>query len=236
MKTIKQSLIFILTLVTLNGCGGSSGFHQGSINSQLAYDAATTDKEIEKVLNLKPQLRSQFRLAVYLDQKTMNYWDYPYWRWSEEDKDSIYSMLKNFDKNIISEVFFIPGSMVGVSNLKEIRLAAARHHADAVLIIRGINDLRIYANKWSFSYITIIAGWFVPGSDMDSYFKISATMWDVRNEYLYTTVEAESFNHTSKPAFLLEEEALVTKTKNEAFNSFNKEFRRQFSSLAFGDK
>ncbi|QQS36093.1 MAG: hypothetical protein IPM56_17935 [Ignavibacteriales bacterium] len=228
---MKPIYFLILPLLILYcGCAGS-GFDQGLINKKLSYDVITNDADIQKVLTLKPQLTAPLRLAVYLDQQVVNYWQNTYWRWVENDKAKILDTLKSIDDSLFSEIFIIPSSMVGDSNIKTIRLAAARHNADAVLVIRGINDIDKYGNFWSWTYITIILGWIVPGTEVDSYFKLSASMWDVRNEYLYLTAESDSYSNYSKAAFIINDKNIVNKDKTVAFNSILKELKSRFKNL-----
>ncbi len=100
-----------------------------------------------------------------------------------------------------SDVFFISNMIVdGNEDLKSLRMAAAKHQADALLVVTGAAQVDRYINGWGWSYALILPTFFVPGSQVDTLFLSSAALWDVKNEYLYLTNDAEDVVHET-PAF-----------------------------------
>jgi hypothetical protein len=65
---------------------------------------------------------------------------------------------------------------------------------------------------------------FVPGSEVDTLFLSSASMWDVRNEYLYLTAEAEETVHdTYVPAFGKRDKELYDEAKKASLSKLKKQ-------------
>ena len=95
---------------------------------------------------------------------------------------------------MISQMFIVP-NIFEMKDLKTIRLAAAQQGADAVLIIRSVDQTDRYLNYASFLYITIIGLWIVPGSDLDALVMLRGAMWDVGNAYLYMRRWKQKGNH-----------------------------------------
>ncbi len=224
---------FILLLfILIYGCS-ASGFDQGVIKKSLNYETVTSDEEIQRILNLKSQLKAPFRLGIYLDQKALDWREKKYWRWLEDDRDSLVGRFKEYYGELFSDVFFIPSSMVGQASLLEIRTAAARHNADAVLVFRGVSDVDTYGNFWSWTYLTLIMGWIVPGTDVDTYFKMNAALWDVRNEYLYCTAEIDEYKNFSTPGLLVSgnKKQAIEESKKEVFDKLISELKIRLNNL-----
>lgn len=219
-------LVFLITSIFLTACASKKGFNRGALQDQLKVkDVVVTDAEIAKILKTKPNLKKPFKLAVYLKEPN-NFHRYGYsWRWSSEDKASLMDLAKDESlKDIVSNIYYINPSTVSGTDIKSIRLAAARHGADAVLVINGAGDMDKYNNKLGITYILLVTGFFVPGSVADSLFILNASMWDVRNEYLYFTAQAEAMETENYiPFFKDEDKVLIDKTKKVAIGKLKKE-------------
>ena len=76
-----------------------------------------------------------------------------------------------------------------------------------------------YINNLGWSYLLLLPTLFVPGSQADTLFFANATLWDVRNEFLYLTAETEATSSiTYVAAFGKRDEELVVAAKNDALN------------------
>jgi hypothetical protein len=64
---------------------------------------------------------------------------------------------------------------------------------------------------------------FVPASQAEALFLARAAMWDVRNEFLYLTAEAESVKKQMRPAAFIDERELVDAAKEEPVNLLARE-------------
>ncbi len=220
--------IGLILAIGITGCA-SRGFNRGSLQNQIGVaKSVTRDQDIKEILSRKPNLPRPFKLAVYFKKPAQKEDAVNKWRWTDQDRNLILESAKEMgSQNLISEVFPIVGSMVDAEDLKSIRVAAAKHGADAVLVIDGVGEIDRYINDWGWLYILLVKTAFVSGSEADTLFLTSAAMWDVRNEYLYLSSEAEgkaSNRHIAlfgdKDAVLLEraKTASLQKLKGEIIN------------------
>jgi hypothetical protein len=122
-------------------------------------------------------------------------------------------------------------SRYGAPSLKSIRLAAARHHADAVLIVDYAPDVDRYNNVTAVLYLTLVGGFLIPGTHSDALVMMNGALWDVRNEYLYMTVEVEEEAQRIGPAFLLQDEHTIEKAKQNTLPIFYEEVLRRIRRL-----
>ena len=223
LKTIYFSSALLLLGFLQIGCA-SKGFNRGSLQEMLRGDQPKyDDKEIKEAFNKKPNLKKPFRLGIYFKSSPKSTW-----RWTEQDK-AIFDELTNELKNngTLSTVFPIMDSLVNEDSLKGIRLVAAKHQADAVLIISGATEVDRYINSWGWTYILILPTLFVPGSEVDTLFMAQASLWDVRNEYLYLTAESEvTTKKTYVAAFGKSNKDLITQTKTGSLNKLKDELKK----------
>lgn len=200
------------------GCA-SDGFHRGALWEQVGVDKPVyDDEEIAKTFQKKANLLNPFKLAVFFQDPVQNTSSNRNWRWKEEDKKQIIKTLEEMKQSkLISQVFPIVGLTVKNNDLNSIRMAAARHGADAVLVLNGDADIDRGFNNLAWSYLLVAPAFFVEGSEADVLFQASATMWDVRNEYLYLTTQAEgTYSYKYKAAFSKTDKDLISKAKNKS--------------------
>jgi hypothetical protein len=134
-------------------------------------------------------------------------------------------------KNILSDMFVLPDSIFEGTDNRAIRLAAARAGADAVLIVNGVSSVDRYNNGWGGTYILIITPFFVPGTIADGLVMINAVMWDVRNQYLYLSAEAEGTAKQTKPAFFINENHLINDARLNAVAALRKELLMRLDAM-----
>lgn len=209
----------------LIGCS-STGFNRGSLREQVGIkQPVTTDAEIAKALKKKPNLPKPFKLAIYFSTPEQYGEKSPKWWWTQEDKDLIFNSIKELEnKKVVSKVFPIISTLVAEEDLKSVRLAAANHGADALLIVSGITDIDRWANNWSWAYAFVLPIFFVQGSEAQGLFISTASMWDVRNEFLYLTAETEEIYAHSYPAALGDtDREIFNKVKTGALKKLNKQ-------------
>ena len=227
IRNICFAVILSFSALWTVGCQ-SKGFSRADIQEQMGRGAQTFDeKEIKDAYNKKPNLPKPFKLAVYFKRPWIG-GKSPEWRWTEKDKsqfDQIAESLKA--KGLLSDVFPIIDSVVGEESLRGMRLAAAKHQADAILIIDGGAQIDRYINGWGWSYILLLPTLFVPGSKADTLFMTSAGLWDVKNEYLYATAEAEATSSdTYIAAFGERDQTLVDAAKTQALEKLKAELEK----------
>ena len=211
--------ILCLSAMFLFSCASSQGFNRDQMRSVLNDDSPKTESEIEQILSLKPQLPRNFKLAVYFKGNS-GYYGYGYSKWTSENKEKLQVLKQGLiDKGIISDAFIINDSIVSGPKLKDIRIAAARSGADAVMVIDGVSSVDRYNNPLGATYCLLVTPFFVPGTEADALFVSRANLWDVRNEYLYLSVESEGMANETRPAFFSENEGVIEKAKKESMNN-----------------
>lgn len=221
-----SNLFLIPAFITISSCSvfRHKEFDRGGLTSQLAVETPKyDDNSIKKEFQKRPNLPKSFRLAVYFKKPTSDTW-----RWTEEDKNSFLEFGKSLvDQKIASDVFSIIPSMVENENLKSLRLVAAKHQADALLIVSGAGDVDRYLNKLGTSYILLAPVLFVPGSQAETLFVTNAVVWDVKNEFLYLAAETEAVLTDSYiAAFPKTDKELFSETKTLSLNKLKEELKK----------
>jgi rhombotail lipoprotein len=230
-----KAIIVGLLVFALGGCVASKGFDRGILRDSLGQNV--TEQDIKAVLELKPQLPSPFKLGVYFNYSGSNY-RRAFWTDTEINALLVYTnQLK--EAGIVSDISVISDATVQVSRstfnngigLKGLRLAAARYGADALLIVNDASSVDRYNNPAAFFYWTIVGAYLVPGTHSDALVMIKASLWDVRNEYLYATEEAEGIAKRMGPAFVIEDVDSVDQAKKIAIEDFGKKFTERLIRL-----
>lgn len=233
-----QALAAFCLMAVMTGCAVSKGFDRGALRQSLQPPA--TDQEIQAVLDLKPQLPAPFKLGVYLSSGG-NY--SRRWYWTNEEKDALLAYGEELKKaGMISDIRLVSDFTVEVrkstfmsgysgGSLKDIRLAAARYGVDALLIVNSVSAVDRYNNFAALLYWTIVGLYLVPGTHSDALVMINGSLWDVRNEYLYATEEAEAVARTLGSAMLLEDVSAIDQAKQKAIGEFGKRFVTRLKTL-----
>lgn len=219
----KQIAYCLLILLALTGCGSTRSFNRVLLRQELASTTPiVTESEIQEVLNRKAQLSRPFVLALYFSKlKSFNpptfqpaYRTVPSIHWSADDKEQIKESLKDkMGGEIVSKIIILGDSLVHGDTVKHVRLGAAAAGTDAVLTIGGVSDLLVRPNRWALTYPLLVTSLFVPGNEVEGLFLAYGNMYDVRNGYLYASVESEEtarnntipFNITNKARQVLTE-------------------------------
>lgn len=224
-----QKIVFLLSAAFLlqMGCA-SKGFNRGSLKEQAAVNKPSfDDKEIKEAFNKKPNLPKPFKLAVYFKGPAWKNGSYA-WRWTDQDKSSLDELAKELkDERIVSEVFPLIDSIVEETDVRSLRLTAAKHQADALLIVSGASEVDRYINKWGWSYILLVPTLFVQGSEADAIFVTSASLWDVKNGYLYLTAESEGIvKDKYAAAFGKSDKDLMNESRSVSLNNLKQELKK----------
>lgn len=219
-----------LGLLVLQISCASKGFNRGDLKDQIAATKPEfNNSEIKDAFNKKPNLPKAFKLAVYFKSPSrLNNSSSAEWRWTEQDKAILESVAADLKKDgVVSDVFPIVSSLVGDEDLRSLRLAAAKHQADALLVISGAGQTDRYINKLGWTYALILPVLFIPGSEADTLFVSNAALWDVRNEFLYLTAETEATtNKTYVAAFGDQDKDLINTAKTASLNQLKEELSK----------
>lgn len=237
---MKIYIFLITSVLILSGCTSSKGFNRPRLRDELSVkNSEVTESEIQRALNRKPQLPLPFKIAIFFNEPRRIEWPHneSRWKWTDEDKDLISSVMSDDRlKNEISEIIIMNTSVIGSTDLKSLRLAAAQHGADALLIVKGTKDQDRYNNNWAFTYIALVTAFFVPATELDILFLSQASLWDVRNEYLYLTAEAEDIKKQTRPAYFIDDKPLIERAKKKSLKILSEEISNRLEEMNFQKK
>jgi rhombotail lipoprotein len=193
---------FLLALV---GC--SSTIDRGRMHEDLQHgDLEFSSRTVKEIEAIRPQIQVPFRLAVAP----------PVWRreatWSREELAEIESWGPELSKlGLVTELVVIPEATYAMNAgstsegwLERLRVAAARHHADAVLVIRDVEDTSSWMNVLSILDLTIVGAWIFPGHQAESVSMMEGLVIDNRNEYLYCSGHGEGSAKVTQPLAYME--------------------------------
>jgi hypothetical protein len=216
--------------------GCSHGFDRGRLKQRLATEAVqVTDADVRAALSLKPQLRFPIKVGVaFVEEDTFDRSDprAAKWRWSERDRQAVLAATAPLrDSGVVSNLFVVSPDSIGGRDMKHLRLAAAKHGADAVLVVHGAAQIDRYSNPLAVLYLSIVGGFFVPATHRDALFVARCALWDVANEFLYLTAENEGTAKRVGPAFLIEDEPALDAAKEDALRGFDAELTRRLTAL-----
>lgn len=214
------------------GCGGSSGSQQAAVREPLSLVRPQVDRaEVRDILELRPQLPKPYRLGVFFRESHLEPGDAA-WRWEAEQKRAILALEKALQASgEVSAMFNIGSATLVGEDLPAIRIAAARHGADAVLIVTGADEPEQSSNPWALSYLGLLPMLLAPGTELEVLFSAHAEMWDVRNEYLYLSAEAESEVSQQRPLAWIDRETATLGAQTEATRLLAGELRQRFALL-----
>jgi hypothetical protein len=115
------------------------------------------------------------------------------------------------DTGVFSQVDFLPEILLpsgDPSDLKMVRIAAARAQADGVLIFTTEAGYEYEPNGWAILYPTIIGLALAPGSTRTSLCVSKAILLDVHTGYIYSVVESYAQDSVTAPIAVLDPEQL----------------------------
>jgi hypothetical protein len=219
---MRNRLLALVLTVVVSACSSARGFDRGALDAILASEATVTDEDVERVLALKPQLPRPFKLGIFLKQPSAASASRLSpaaldWSWLPADKDALLRVGAALEEDgLVAQTVLVGGTLVEGEDLRSIRLAAARHGVDAVLVVSGVADVDRYNNGLAATYVLLVTPFFVPGTVVDGIFVAHAALWDVRNEYLYAAVEADGSASETRPAVLAREETVIALAKKRA--------------------
>lgn len=210
------------------GCA-SKGFNRGELKQQIGVIKPTfDDSEIKSAYNKKANLPKPFKLGVYFKSPSPAQGAQKQWRWTEQDKSLLEEIGKELRADgVVADVFPIVSSLVQDEDLKSLRLVAAKHQADALLIVSGAGEIDRYTNNWGWSYILLIPTFFIRGSQADTLFVTNASLWDVKNEFLYLTAESEGMaSDKYAAAFGKNDKELLDEAKTKSLTLLKDELKK----------
>ncbi len=226
-------IAFIVPLVlATSACASSAGFDRGALHSEVTEQVVVTEADIQRALDAKPQLPSPFRLAIEFVPAREPQYGEALWGWRQADKQVVVDAMAALkSRGIVSDAFVIdPGTVEGANN-RAIRLAAAHAGADAVLVVRGAGRTDRYNNALGITYVALVTALFIPGTTTDALFVTNASLWDVRNQYLYLSSEAEGTASQTRPGAWVNERSVVSEAQADALAALAKDVAARLASM-----
>jgi hypothetical protein len=216
----------VVGVLSLSGC--ATGFDRGILAARASGDPLqVTDEDVRKAMDLKPQLAFPCRVAVYLcpDSGCL-------WRWTAKDKEALDHCADTLRaEGIVSDMFVMSDMVVQGTDEKQMRLAAAKHGADALLIVKGAAQIESYINPLAVLNLTLVGGYIIPGSHRDALFLMHGCLIDVGNGFLYASVESEGEGGVIRPTFLIEDRDAAMVAKRRAVAKFGPELVKRVENL-----
>jgi hypothetical protein len=221
---------FVAICCWLGASCASTGMDRGA-EIRLPEGAApvTDNAEIERELGRRPQLPEHVRLGVYFRPPPRDDGDArAKWRWTMEDRTKVVAAGEDLPS---VELFPLSDTVVDGTTVEALRLAAARHGADALLVVDGGYEQASSTNGWAVSYALLVPVLFAPGGELETVFRANAAMYDVRNGYLYMTAESETEDRQERAHLWIDEEEGVRASKTEAIDELSEEIGRRLAHM-----
>lgn len=229
IRLIVPALALGFSLLQLGCMSKSKGFNRGELKNQIGVEKPVyDDKDIKAAFSKSANLPKPFKLAVYFKTPSAQGLN-KNWRWTEQDKtrliDDLGKELKS--QGLVSGIFPLIDPLVSDEDIRSLRMVAAQHQADALLVVGGAGEIDRSLNNWGWTYAFLLPTLFVPGSKADTLFMTYASLWDVRNEYLYLSAEAEATTqNTYVAAFGQKDKELVEQAKTESLDRLKGELKK----------
>jgi len=184
-----------------------------------------TDHDIDATMAVTPTLSHPYRLAIYFKHKTFP--RQPSLRraeWLSVDADRVKQALAQLKaEGLLQQAFVLANSSVQGTTFRDLRQAAARYNADALLIIDGASALDRYNNSHAAWYATGIGTYLAHGTESHALFMLEGSLWDVRSGYLFGTQTAEGETTLVGPAPFVDDQKAIAQAKDVALDRFEKE-------------
>ena len=142
-------LLFLLLSIAISACTSARGLNRQLLQESFHdHPEVVTDRDVASAMALQAQLPSPYRLAVFFKHE-----DFPSRPvlqrvdWVSADADRVQRALAPVqEEGILQQSFLLANSTVQGTTFRDIRLAAARYNADALLVIDGASAVERYNN------------------------------------------------------------------------------------------
>jgi len=178
-----------------------------------APHAVLTEKavqeEVERLLSLRPPSAAPDKVVLHEVSSSPRTKIKSAQKWLELREETSKKMKAALEETgIFQQVEFLPDVLIPEgtpSDLKILRIAAARAQAHAVLVYSTEAGYEMKPNSWAVLYATIVGAFFVPGTEVSSMALSKAVLLDVRTGYFYLMAETyASASATTSPPLLAE--------------------------------
>jgi hypothetical protein len=218
-------LITALTIAFLSfGC--STGLHSSKMSELLKIsDYTVREKEISSA---NPS--SFGNAAVWMNIETMNRRGglESKWKWEQHDVNIAKSYLDSMVKDgQINGYKFVKTSELETKTVESLAKKAGED-ADSAIVIKTLVEVDWYFNPAAILDLTIIAAYWIPGSNRDALAKTKIEFIDLKHKKLLFSSEGEELSRICEPAFLIDTNEVVSEAK---INSLREAFKGLYKKM-----
>jgi rhombotail lipoprotein len=187
-----------------------------------------TNKAVAEILKIEPSVRFSKEKPITLAIAEVGRTGVETVR--QEDKDA---WRKALEETGLVKVIFISSVILSANpGFHEMRLAAARLHADVMLLYALADSDESRTNLSGLLYLTIVGTFFTPGSESAVLSFAKGACFDVENEFLEFTVEGEDERKVIRPYYFLDRKQLRLDSRKAALGILREETVRAVKSRA----
>jgi rhombotail lipoprotein len=221
-----KTLIAIVAALSAAGCAAE--FPRTEMQRELEQDGRqilVDDADVLHAGQVRPQLPLPFRMAVVPPSMMNSHrWGVPEELEGERKEIAAWGDRLRAE-GVITDLVIIPQMLVRVGNnhpefYRQLRVAAARLGADALLILNSVSDVDSYVNPLAVLDITIVGMFVVPGHHKDALTMVEGIMVDNRNQFVYLALSAEGTGTTCGTLVSLQERSAIQKSRVAALKNF----------------
>jgi len=233
-----KKLLLVTSLILLAACSANKNIKTELYNDLSSKKVQYSDSTLEDIAKIKPQINPPIKIAV--SQPTGNGNRFRSSNdWSAEEIQEIEAWFPQLQSaGLASELVVIPRSLQQGCCLKnfDIRTAAAKLQADAVIIVDDSVITDSYVNPLSFLNFTIIGMWVVPGHHRDSYEALEASLVDTKNGYIYGVARGDGEEKKIRPYMYADYDVGQSEARLQALKSLGKNIVEKVATSLKGKK
>jgi len=206
------------------GCSSVEAAYERSAPVEARGGFQFKDLGIEESFQRKEQVRFPARIALYGFERN------PYGTFSDGKVIDLEKALGE-DAALFSEVLPVPRFLAQDGTARDVEVlrgAAARAHADVLLLYEQEVEMRQSTSPLRILNLTIVGAWLVPSTPYEIHVETWAALLDVRNGVIYQTFHDARTVEGSAPSALADDHAKATKTalRGDVFRSLAGEIAR----------
>ena len=235
---------FLAILLVLASC--QSTINRRNMRAELARAPLTQAQDLGQVIELEPVANVPFVLAVAppFSQRTgTGPWLGPiegqpgFRPWTQAERREIDSWRAELEHlGLVKDMVvmtLLSTELDGAKNaLAGLRVAGARHHADAVLVVSELERTSSWLNPWSILDLTLVGGWFAPGHNVEVVSVLEGALVDTHTGYLYGSGQAQGSARARRAWFYIDDPRLQERARRRALADLKRELLKQAEANA----
>jgi len=234
-----KKLIGVLLGVLAAGCSFTPDREAMTAAIQEEQPVVFDDADVLRIEQARPQLQFPIRLAVvppWMFRRYAGATGEP--KSTDGQRAEIVAWGEKLrQEGVVSDLIIIPDILVTMTPsrsqgyVKDIRMAAARVQADAVLVLRSTTTVGSYVNPLCLLDVTIVGMFVAPGHDKDALTLVEGLVFDNRNQYVYMAGTGEGKGTTVAPLASISELDAVKESRCSALRSFGEVLEKELGRM-----